>query len=171
MIASFESDYYHRKEWVLAVNLSAILGWLYVVYPFFFLGNAGFIVLAAVIGLPVAFGACWLICAPILGNVMRRPISWWRAAIWGAAIAAVIRFAGLIIGRLYGLWYYLDDTSSFQLGGGDLIREKDGILTLYGWWLLAQDALKFVAFGIVIALILRSVVGPGSRKIDREVAE
>lgn len=152
---------YSRKEWARAVNLSALFGWAAVSCPFVFETGLGLLPYAAVFGLPVAFLACWLIAAPILKRLMRRPISWRQAAIWGAAIAITIRISGIVIGVLHGLFGSLTGRFSSQIGGGDFVRSIDGIPTLCGWIVILRS-LAFVAlFGALIALILRAVIGPG----------
>lgn len=72
---------YTRRNLRNAVNLSAVLGWLLVSTSiigeggFRFILEPGLWIIAAILGLPIAFLACWLIVAPILKRVMRRPIS------------------------------------------------------------------------------------------------
>jgi hypothetical protein len=151
----------HRK----AIILSALLGWTGVTamelgggtrsqilfyFPFF-----------AGIGLPVAFLATWFIGGPIIRRIMRRPVGWLRAAAGGACVAAIIAAISIVIGRLNGLRIYHDPSYNFQLGGGDYVREVDGILTAYGWQIVAQNSLVFVAIGAVVGLLVRAVIGPG----------
>ena len=161
---------YTRKQWKRAVNLSAILGWLSMAVPFSAgMGSAGLaqffgiMIWAAAIGLPIAFIASWLISAPILNRLMRKNISWFQAAVWGGAITFLIALASIAIGRFRGWRQSLDPSSFSQLGGGDKVREIDGILTPYGWLNLAQNTAIFVAIGIVISLVVRFAIGPGGR--------
>ncbi|WP_260081423.1 hypothetical protein [Phaeobacter inhibens] len=161
---------YTRKQWKRAVNLSAVLGWLSIAVPISAgMNSAGLLqffsilIWAAAIGLPIAFIASWLIAAPILNRLMRKNISWFQAAIWGGAITFLIALASIAIGRFRG-WIQSVDPSSFsQLGGGDTVREIDGILTSYGWLNLAQNTATFVAIGMVISLVVRFAIGPGGR--------
>jgi hypothetical protein len=106
---------------------------------------------------PIAFGASWVISAPILKRLMQKKITWVGAAVWGGLITFLIALVSIIIGRLYGLMRI----PSFQLGGGDKIREVDGILTANGWLMLGQRTAGFVAVGVLIALLVRAVIGPG----------
>jgi hypothetical protein len=157
---------YTRKQWKRAVNLSAVLGWLVIATPISAgTSNAGLLqffgimVWAAAIGLPIAFLASWLISAPILWSLMRRNITWFQAAVWGGVNTFFVALASIAIGRVRGL----ATMQPSQLGGGDKVREIDGILTLYGWLVVAQNTAMFVAAGIVIALIVRFAIGPGHR--------
>ncbi|WP_439111517.1 hypothetical protein [Lentibacter sp.] len=163
-----ETDAYSHRDWVRAVNLSGVLGWLFVSAPITWgisngslLNFLGLMVWAAAIGLPIAFGASWLVSAPILKRVMHNKITWARAAVWGGAITFLIALFSTVIGRLYGLMQSMNPNSSSQLGGGDKIREVDGILTAYGWLMLGQRTAVFVAAGVLIALLVRAVIGPG----------
>ncbi len=157
---------YTREQWKRAVNLSAILGWLVIAAPISAgTSNAGFLqffglmVWVAAIGLPIAFLASWIISAPILKRLMRKNTSWFQAILWGGVITFFIALASIAIGRLRGL----ATKQPSQLGGGDKVREIDGILTSYGWQVVAQNTAMFVAAGIVIALIVRFAIGPGRR--------
>jgi hypothetical protein len=80
-----------------AANSSQLLFYL----PFF-----------AAIGLPVAFLSTWLIGGPIIRRIMAKPVSWLRAAIGGAAVAAVLALLSIVIGRLNGLRISYDSISS-----------------------------------------------------------
>lgn len=157
---------YTRKQWKRAVNLSAVLGWLVIAVPISagtsnggLLQFFGIMLWAAAIGLPIAFLACWLISAPMLKRLMRKNISWFQAVLWGGIITFLIALASIAIGRLRGL----ANMQPSQLGGGDKVREIDGILTSYGWLLVAQNTVMFVAAGVAIALIVRFAIGPGCR--------
>ena len=119
----------------------------------------GIMVWAAAVGLPIAFFASWLISAPMLKRLMRKNISWFQAVLWGGVIAFLIALASIAIGRLHGL----ATMQPTQLGGGDKVRVIDGILTSYGWLVVAQNTAMFVAAGIAIALIVRFAIGPGCR--------
>ena len=161
---------YTRKQWKRAVNLSAVLGWLSIAVPISagmssagLLQFFGIMIWAAAIGLPIAFITSWLISAPILKRLMRKNISWFQAAIWGGAITFLIALASIAIGRFRGWMRSVDSSSFSQLGGGDEVREIDGILTSYGWLILAQNTAMFVAAGIVISLVIRFAIGPGGR--------
>jgi hypothetical protein len=39
----------------------------------------------------------------------------------------------------------------------------NGILTLYGWLLLARNTAIFVGLGAAIGLVVRAMIGPGRR--------
>jgi hypothetical protein len=53
-----------------------------------------------------------------------------------------------------------DPNSSYQFGGGDFVRDIDGILTSYGQWAELQDTIRFVLIGAVVALVGRKIIGP-----------
>lgn len=161
---------YTRKQWKRAVNLSAVLGWLVIAAPISAgMSNGGLIqffgvmIWAAAIGLPIAFLASWLISAPILKRLMRKNISWFQAIFGGGAITFLIALASIAIGRFRGWMQSMDSSSFSQLGGGDRVREIDGILTSYGWIVIAQNTAIFVAAGIAIAIVVRLSIGPGRR--------
>lgn len=157
---------YTRKQCKRAVNLSAVLGWLVIAVPIA-AGTSNSEILwffdtfvwAAAIGLPIAFLASWLIAAPVLKRLMRKNISWFKAGLWGGIITLLVALASVAIGRLRGL----ATMQPSQLGGGDKVREIDGILTSYGWLVVAQNTALFVAIGIAIALVVRFAIGPGCR--------
>jgi hypothetical protein len=156
---------YTEKDRRKALILSSVLGWTGVtvlvlagldsshalfLLPFF-----------AVIGLPVSFFATFLIGGPVVERFMRRPLGWGRAAAGGALVAAV--FAAIVIAftRLKGFFDSQDPNFRSQLGGGDFVIEVNGILSPYGWLLLAQTTAVFVALGAVIGLLIRLIIGPG----------
>ena len=156
---------YTHKQFVRAVNLSAFLGWLMVVAQLF--ARPSQLIPVAIAFLPITLLVCWVIVAPILRRVINKPISWFRAAFWGALIASLIAFLGIIIGRFLGWQQSINPNFSSQIGGGDYIRSVDGILTPYGWRVLVQSTVLFVLGGILSALIVRAVIGPG-RVMGRE---
>jgi hypothetical protein len=163
-----ETAAYTRSQQTLAINLSAFLGWLAVSVTITSgmgggsLSNTlGLMIWAAVTGLPIALATSWLIGAPILKHAMRSSITWVGAAFWGGIITFLIALLSIVVGRFRGWMQSINPNSFSQLGGGDKVREVDGILTPYGWWLLAQTTSLFVLAGVVIALIVRAVIGPG----------
>ena len=156
-----QSSAYSRKEWVRAVNISAVLGWSCVALPFVSEMGVSILPLAAIFGLPVAFIVCWVIVAPILKRLMRHAISWTSAAIWGAVASTIIASVFIAINRFRGWRQSLDPNSYSQLGGGEFIKSVDGILTPYGLQSLAQNTVIFVLLGVGIALVIRMFMGPG----------
>lgn len=153
---------YTRSQWVQSVNISAVLGWMIFAAPM--VGAVGPVILpwVAFFGLPIAFVLCWVFAAPLLSIAMRRPVSWLGAARWGATISGVMASVVILHGRVRGYQKSQNPHLHSQLGGGDYIREIDGILTPYGWQVLAQNTVIFVCFGIFIALIVRAIIGPGT---------
>ena len=145
--------------------LAALLGWTGVTVMELGGGTRSqivfFLPFFAVIGLPVAFLTTWVIGGPLVRRIMLRPIGWLRAATGGAMIASAIAIISILIGRLNGYRISRDPTFHFQSGGGDYVREVDGILTPYGWLLLSQNTAIFVALGVVVGLVVRVVIGPG----------
>ncbi len=98
-----EAPPYSRRQWALAVNLAALLGWAAVVLPDAVDSGWRLLAWSAIVGLPIAFLACWAIAAPILRRVMRRPVSWARAAGWGAVVSGLIAGVGVAIDRAAAL--------------------------------------------------------------------
>ena len=154
---------YSRRDWVFAVNLSAMFGWMAVVVPTLLSTSADLAGIIAIFGIPASLLVSWIIVAPILKYIMQNPISWGRAICWGALTAMAVAVVSIVAVRLYGLTVYFDPDSSFQLGGGDYIREIDGILTSYGWLVTGGNTLVFVALGIVVSLLVRFIVGGGKQ--------
>ena len=154
---------YTKRDWRQAVNASAFFGWLLISAPFVFQVGIGLIPWVAAIGLPIAFISCWVIAAPMLWYAMRKPISWLLAVAWGATISATMAVVYIVASRLNGLRISQDPTYDFQLGGGKFIREIDGILTPYGWWVLLQNTALFIIFGVLVGLLIRAIIGSGQK--------
>ena len=153
---------YTRKQFVIAVNLSAVLGWSIFAIPVLLGGGLDLILWVAAIGLPIAFIICWLIVSPILKRVMQKNVTWAGAVGWGTIITLVLAFISIAIFRYWGWQISRDPYRSNQLGGGDNIREVDGILTTYGWLMLGQRTVIFVLGGVAIALVIRWIIGPAT---------
>lgn len=151
---------YSSRDHRQAVNSAALLGWLAVSLPAL-VQKPFALPWVALFGLPIAYGACWLVGAPILRRLMKRPISWASAGIWGGVVAAIIAAISIAIGRYLGWRVSQNPNFQSQIGVGDFIRSVDGILTPYGWWILAQNTVQFIFAGIAIGLILRWRIGPG----------
>lgn len=149
---------YTRRDHRRAVNLAAMIGFAA------FLAMTGtwlFFPVSVLLGMPVAFAACWLVGAPVLARLMRRKVGWASAALWGALIALVMSLAWLAFARWLGWRQSLNPTAWSQIGGGDYIQSIDGILTPYGWWVAAQGHAAFVLLGAAVALAVRAIIGPG----------
>lgn len=166
---------FSNKELWRAVVLSAVLGWAAVtVWALWGLPATQFLGLtihAAILGLPVAFAGCALVGRPVLRRMMQRPIGWRRAASGGAVIATSLGALGILVGRLNGYRQSIDDSSYSQIGGGDYVRSVDGILTSYGWRMLAQNTAIFIALGVAIGLVVRAVIGPGKTPDESAVVQ
>lgn len=154
---------YTDRDLTLAVDLSAFLGWLSVSAPLVWLFGPLALFFGVVLGLPTAFAACWLVGAPIVWRLMQRPITWLAAVGWGATIAGLIAALGI---ALVGFANWQRQQNAYpqeRISGGNSARSVDGDLTLYGWWGVAQGVALFILAGIIIALIVRAIVGPGRR--------
>ncbi|MEM8553213.1 MAG: hypothetical protein AAGF71_00160 [Pseudomonadota bacterium] len=149
---------YSRKQLVRAVNLSALLGWACISIPIALQSNIGVLIWAAILGLPIAFLCCWLIGAPILKYAMKKEMGWLGAIYWGGAIAFVIAIVSIALGRHRGWRQSLDPNFYFQFGGGEYVREVDGMLTSYGWLMLGKSTLMFVSMGAIVGLLVWWIV-------------
>ena len=153
---------YTETDRTRALILSALLGWAAVTIMQLGQGSwtaiLGLLPFAAVIGLPIAFLVTFVVASPILWHVMSKPVTWSRAAAWGAIIAAIIAAISILIGRLNGYRISQDPTFHFWTA-----REVDGILTPFGWKMLALDTVVFIAAGVAIGLLIRLVIGPGHK--------
>jgi hypothetical protein len=150
---------YSQKQFSRAVNLSAVLGWACVAVPMALQSNLGVLIWAAIIGLPISFLCCWVIGAPVLKRIMQKEISVFGAALGGGLIAFLIALVSIVLGRYRGWRQSLNPNVGSQLGGGEYIREVDGILTAYGWLMLGKSTAMFVAAGVFVALIVRLYIG------------
>ena len=160
---------YSGRQFVFAVCLSALLGWLYFVLPLWVQQGPMRLPIAALVGIPIALVVCWVFAAPFLWLLMARPIGWRRALRSGFMISTLMAIAGIVLARIQGWRAAHDDNSYFQLGGGDYVREVDGVLTPYGWLMTAWETLLFILAGCVAALIVRAIVGGGRRPEIHEV--
>lgn len=152
---------YTNRQFALAVTLAAVLGWAAFCTPLVVAGPVGMLAWYAAIGLPIALGGCWAVGGPILWRLMARPVGWARAGLWGGGIAAILVAISIAIGRFVGWRMSRNPNSSSQIGGGDHVQSVDGILTTFGWFVLAQRTALFVLLGAAVALIVRAVIGPG----------
>lgn len=157
--------HYTRTDWIRAVNWAAVLGWTMVVLPDAFDGSDPhkaifYFFMAALFGLPIAFAASWLIGAPILHHLMNRRIGWLRAILWGGGIAALIKALAIILGQMQH-WIKRHSSGSFGFSDAHGPIIIDNMRTAYGWQLVAERAVWFVLAGIVAALIVRTIIGPG----------
>jgi hypothetical protein len=146
---------YSRKDLHKAAIASAILGWLWVTVDFVDFNFQDFPILllfAAIYGLPIAFIATYSVGVPILSWVMRKSVTYPRAALAGGLIAALMAMVGTAISRYMG-WHQ-------PLNGG-YVQSINGILTPYGWWVVLRDSIPLIAVGIVIGILMRAWIGPG----------
>jgi archaellum biogenesis protein FlaJ (TadC family) len=159
---------YSPRQFLLALTLSVLLGWAGVTIAVLGVSDwnrfLGLLPFAAVIGLPIAFLITGVVAGPMLNRVTQRSVTWSGAAIGGAKAAAMIAALPVVVGRSLGYLQSLDDSSYSRLGGGENTIEIDGILSAYGWQLLAVRTVFFIAFGAAVGLLIRLVVGPGNHR-------
>jgi hypothetical protein len=167
-MADGDPGLYSQRQLRWALILSALLGWGCVtilaigITPWNrFLDLLPF---AAVIGLPIAFLLTFLVGGPVLQRLAKAPFGWLQSGLGGAKIAAVIAAISIAMGRFRGWMQSLDPSRHSRLGGGDFVVEVDGILTPYGWYLLALRTMLFIGLGAMIGLFIRLVIGPGRRQ-------
>lgn len=158
---------YTERDQFRAKVLAALLGWTGVTVMELAGGTSSqilfYLPFFAIIGLPLAFLSIWIIGGPIIRRVLQRPVTWLSAATGGATVAAILAAISIVIGRLNGLRISYDPSFDFQLGGGDFVREVDGILTPYGWLLLARNTAFFIVIGAIVGLLVRAIIGPGRK--------
>ncbi|MEM9846001.1 MAG: hypothetical protein AAF965_14465 [Pseudomonadota bacterium] len=160
---------YTQKQWCAAVLLAAFWGWA--MFGLFdpigymmsdrFVQGMNRLLLLTIVGLPIAIVVSFLAVGPALRKMMRKPVGFRTAATWGAGISAALAGLSIVWGRLRGWRMSIDDTRYAQTGGGDFIRSIDGILTPYGWQVLAQNTVAFIAWCTIGALLIRLAIGPG----------
>lgn len=161
---------YSRKQWVKAVNLSALFGWASATLPLVMLTGPATLIYGVIFGLPISFLCCWIIGAPILNRLMRHEITLGRAAFWGGLIALFFSLLWTAVELYRGWQASLDPSRSTNFSGGTdsnggfVVTEVNGILTTYGWLMVAQSTLVFTAIGVFVAVLVRSFIGePNSR--------
>lgn len=158
---------YSPRQFVLALALSALLGWAGVTVAVLGVSDwnrfLGLLPFAAVIGLPIAFLLTGIVGGPVLRRATQRSVTWFGAALGGAKVAAIIAAISVVIGRSLGYLQSIDDGSFSRIGGGENTIELDGILTAYGWQLLAVRTVYFIGFGTAVGLLIRLVIGPGKQ--------
>lgn len=154
---------YTRREWIFAINLSAFLGWA-AITPWI-IGGVGqswfFWLVAAIIGLPIAFASTWLIGGPILNLVMKQPVSALFAATLGALLAGAMKIVFVVLIITSGLRVYFDPNIYSHIGDGNHTELADGIPTAYGWHVQGRELLIMMDIGAVVGLIVRAFIGPG----------
>lgn len=146
------------------MNFAAFFGWLAVSAPVFMALGPEAVPLAMLLGLPLAVLASWIIGAPILWRLMRRPVTWSAAAGWGAVIAGLMVAIWTAFSHFRGWQQSRDPTFNSRFyGKPGVLLSNDGILTFDGWRLLAQQTALFILVGVAVALIVRAIIGPGGR--------
>lgn len=165
-----EGDAYTSSQWAHAVKLSGLLGWLAIAVPITsrtdggsLVNFLGLMIWAAVLGLPVAWLASRLITGPVLKRILRKPLSWMRAGLWGAVISSLFALIGIAITRLWKWYWSIDPGSYAQTDSGNWAQQADRILAISSWMLPAKSTVLFVVAGVFIALIVRAFIGPGNR--------
>ena len=151
---------YTTKQWFWAVNLVAVLAASTFLIP----SEIGERPRTAVLfpyALVIALIIAWVFVAPALAYAMRKPASWLRAAAWGGCVAAGIALVGFALATVQRLKAQADPTFDYTIGGGNYVRDVDGVLTPYGWWVVVQTNSLFIVLGVCIALVVRAVIGPG----------
>ncbi|WP_207209244.1 hypothetical protein, partial [Loktanella sp. IMCC34160] len=96
--------------------------------------------------------------APILRRTMRKRVTALKAATTGGIVAFTIALLSIVVGRINGWRQSLDLQSSF-VRGGKHIMEVDGVLTAYGWLMLAQTTAVFVTLGVIVAMFVWYTIG------------
>ncbi|WP_377190188.1 hypothetical protein [Ruegeria meonggei] len=162
---------YSRRDIRRAVNLSALLGWTvftgfaivsYGVGTDYWASTLSLVFWYGLFGIPTALLICWILVAPFLKIMMRNRVSFFRAARWGTGIGVFLVTLTIAIGRYRGWRQSLNPNFSSRIGGDGAIRSVDGILTPYGWWVLAQNSIFFIFLCILAALVIRMIIGSGS---------
>ncbi|MEW2917574.1 hypothetical protein AB1A64_10920 [Ruegeria sp. ANG10] len=161
---------YSQRDIACAVKLSAFLGWVGVIgAPVFSheyrngldLNSLSLVFWYALIGLPISLFICWLFVKPFMRIMMRRNISYVRAACWGAGIGFSLVTVSVAFSRYRGWRQSQDAKTTSGYGDGIGTIEVNGLFTDYGWWRLAQNSFQFILICILAALIVRLVIGPG----------
>jgi hypothetical protein len=122
---------YTRRDRAKAINWAALLGWAAFALEYLLRsGNFFGLVFFALYGLPISFGLVWLLAGPLVWLAMRRTVSWLGAL--GLGIGASGIMAG--IGFTWNYWSRSQANQNpnfgYQTGGGEYVRDVDGILTL-----------------------------------------
>ena len=140
---------YTRSVRIKAINWASLVGWAVFASDYLFQTRNPFgLVFFALYGLPISFALVWLLAAPVVWYAMRRPVSWLGAVALGAGVSATMAAIGLIL-NYWSRWRANHDPNfGYQIGGGDYVRDIDGVLTSYGQWAEVQDTIRFVLIGV-----------------------
>ncbi|WP_282119048.1 hypothetical protein [Ruegeria atlantica] len=161
---------YSQRDIACAVKLSALLGWAGVIgVPVFSnayrngfdLNSLSLVFWYALFGLPISLFICWLVVKPFLRILMRRTVSYVRAAFWGARIGFGLVAVWVAISRYRGWRKSQNPDTRFGFGDANGTIEENGILTDYGWWRFAENSFQFILICVLAALIVRLIIGPG----------
>ncbi|SFZ85710.1 hypothetical protein SAMN02983003_2879 [Devosia enhydra] len=144
---------------MMAVNLSAVLGWALVTAPVVINSPYVFVLaVAALVGLPIALIVCWVLVAPTLWHVMARPLSWRRAVGWSIFVSTLLQCVGTLIIIL---------NTAIGSRGRRLVTQQD-FPTTQQEFLIVPAVMPFlvsyailVCGGVLIAIVVRSVIGAG----------
>jgi hypothetical protein len=152
---------YTRTDRVKAINWAALLGWASFALEYLFqTGNPFGLLFFALYGLPISFALVWSLAGPVVWLAMRRSVSWFNALALGVSAAAVMAAIGFTW-KFWSRWQANHNPNfSYQSGGGDYVRDIDGILTSYGQWMELQETVRFVLIGAIVALAVRKIIGP-----------
>lgn len=143
---------YTRKQWIWAVNLCALLAASGFVVPNLFF-NPPVALEILPLTLVVTFLISWGFIAWPLRLAMKNTASYWRVLKCASILAAGIALVGFGIKHAF--------LRNGQIGSGEFLQMKDGVLTPYGWTRVAHRNLLFIAYGVGIASIIRAIIGPG----------
>ena len=166
---------YSRKQWIYAVCLSAIVGWVAVVAvplaeavlwygksPRQFFGAD--LRISFLFGIPISLIFCWVFLSPVLYFLMQRPIGPIRAAKLGILVSSAIflLFFGYL--RISG-WMFSDPDFVAQSWPppNPHIRKINGFLTPYGWSMAVFDFVVFVGVCTFGAILIQRTVGAGTQ--------
>lgn len=177
MGARADTRTYSKREFAHSVNYCALLACPSYVGTQLFLEalRMGYweqlfsnFVLWTLAGLPFSFLISWVFIAPSLHPTMSRHISFARAAYWGCGIGVVLTVISVSLGRHQDFKTSKNPNFGYTIGGVVSERSMDGILTPYGWWVLAQNSIMFIVTRVFTSLTNRWIIGPGNAKTTFE---
>ncbi|MDA7964725.1 hypothetical protein [Ruegeria sp.] len=157
---------YSRRDFARAVNLSAVFGWAgvtfvalsdYLEHAQHFGDVLWMLPWYALVGLPIALLTCWLLLAPILWLLMRKGMSYYRAAYCGAGVGSTFAILGIAFSRYWDWRSSSDQARNYRIGGDgvDVALRPDelGIMVLI--------SAGFILICVLSALLVRVILGPG----------
>jgi hypothetical protein len=161
---------YTFNQWVLAVTLSGIVGPLifvsFLALAAFTLGQPVVAVFPTILGwflsgVFVGVIAAWLFLSWPMYHLMKRPMPKKRAASWGAMLGGLLPLTAIVVSQVPGWLMSIPALFTSEPVFGEATGFSDELLTSSGWVLTLQLLPFFAVAGVLSAVAIQCVGGPG----------